>query len=542
MRNTDSRSGSPSRVLAVLLLIVFVACQPEAILHAPASRSATLLVAYPANVIRGAQPDAVRLRVARRAFTLVDSTIAFPTTEAELRIRVELKLDQDVDTVSVGVDLIENGIVLKSGVDTVTVKSGAITTAVIDQSSLFERWQAIVLSLQATCGITRSGAAYCWGFNVYGQLGDGTTTLSASPRPVSGGHSFRKLAHSYTHGCGIDTSGQAWCWGFNGLGELGNNTYTDSSVPVAVGGGYRFREIAVGAYHTCAIREDNGGAEDGFAYCWGDNAAGILGDSSAPAVAKSPLPVRVLNVSPVRGPAGEYRRLRFYSIFAGGFSTCGLSEGYNPVSGLPSGAPGTWKCWGVNEFEIFSDSANHAATSVPVASFVRPVAGLSPSDRLDPPSIRMARYSSSICVIASIRTLPQFGTRPYCWGRNVDGQVGNGTTSAQVVAPSPVATSMTFASISAGQSHSCALTTQGDAYCWGANGRGQLGTNNLVNSLTPVAVEANGLKFTEIMAAQEYTCAVSTEGRAFCWGFNLTGRLGDGTATDRWVPTEVQLK
>jgi alpha-tubulin suppressor-like RCC1 family protein len=87
-----------------------------------------------------------------------------------------------------------------------------------------------------SCGLTSDDKAYCWGSNVTGQLGDGTTTERHRPVPVAGGLSFRQVSAGDFHSCGVTTTHQAYCWGANGGGQLGNGTTTTSLTPKPVGG------------------------------------------------------------------------------------------------------------------------------------------------------------------------------------------------------------------------------------------------------------------------------------------------------------------
>ena len=85
------------------------------------------------------------------------------------------------------------------------------------------------------CGLTAAGAAYCWGDDFYGELGDGTTQSGDTPVPVSGGLVFRSIVSGANHNCGLTAAGVAYCWGDNGSGELGIGTqYSSSNVPVEV--------------------------------------------------------------------------------------------------------------------------------------------------------------------------------------------------------------------------------------------------------------------------------------------------------------------
>jgi alpha-tubulin suppressor-like RCC1 family protein/uncharacterized protein YjdB len=126
-----------------------------------------------------------------------------------------------------------------------------------------------------TCGLTDAGAAYCWGENTFGALGDGTTTDRSAPVPVSGGLVFVQLIAGgfIGHTCGVTGSGAAYCWGENEKGQVGDRSTIDRLEPSAVFGGHSFSAIDAGFRHTC-------GMANGTVYCWGSNGAGQLGINS----------------------------------------------------------------------------------------------------------------------------------------------------------------------------------------------------------------------------------------------------------------------
>jgi alpha-tubulin suppressor-like RCC1 family protein len=122
-----------------------------------------------------------------------------------------------------------------------------------------------------SCGIDRSGSAWCWGWNegdkyipfISGELGNGTTTNSFAPTPVAGGLRFADITVGGAHGCGITTDGRAWCWGRNFRGDLGIGvTGPNSLVPVPVLAAPMFSAIVSGS-RNCAL------ATDGTVWCWG---------------------------------------------------------------------------------------------------------------------------------------------------------------------------------------------------------------------------------------------------------------------------------
>jgi alpha-tubulin suppressor-like RCC1 family protein len=127
------------------------------------------------------------------------------------------------------------------------------------------------------------------------------------------------------------------------------------------------------------------------------------------------------------------------------------------------------------------------------------------------------------------------GGAAYCCGLNSSGQLGDGTTTNRR-APIPVAGGLTFTSISAGFGHACGVATGGTVYCWGSNTNGQLGDGTTTPHLTPAPVSGS---YSAVHAGAGFTCALGTGGQAFCWGQNGRGNLGDGTTTQRLVPTAV---
>ena len=172
-------------------------------------------------------------------------------------------------------------LMLKSGVTIPPAERGLVSATL--------RFTTLRVGNQHVCGLIESGAAYCWGKNFYGQLGDGTTIDRDEPVAVAGGLLFESLAAggdwqtedsqmaSFPAGftCGITTGGKAYCWGSNRYGQLGIGSQAHNVLtPQAVTGNVLFTNIRGSSDHACGL------ARTGAAYCWGGNGTGALGNES----------------------------------------------------------------------------------------------------------------------------------------------------------------------------------------------------------------------------------------------------------------------
>jgi alpha-tubulin suppressor-like RCC1 family protein len=367
---------------------------------------------------------------------------------------------------------------------TLVASAAGLTGATSAAFAIVPLFQSISAGEQSTCGVTSAGTAYCWGDNIYGELGNGTTNSSTTPVAVSGGLTFQAISVS-GNTCGVTTAGAAYCWGFG---------TTISTTPVAVSGGLTFRSISAGTFHSCGV------TTAGAAYCWGDNTAGELGNGTT---TSSMAPVAV---------SGS---LTFQSVSAGTYYTCGRTSA------------GAAYCWGDNRYgELGNGTAIIGPTSAPVA-----VSG----------GLTFQSISAGFQHACGVTT----AGAAYCWGSNTSGELGNGATTNSTV-PTAVSGGLTLQSVSAGgfasgggqfyvdQQFTCGLTTGGMAYCWGDNTFGKLGNGTTTSSTTPVAV-SGGLTFQSISPGWGYACGVTSAG-AYCWGDNGAGEFGTGTRTSSPVP------
>jgi alpha-tubulin suppressor-like RCC1 family protein len=362
----------------------------------------------------------------------------------------------------------------------------------------------------SACALGSAGAAYCWGLNSAGQLGNNTTTSSAVPVAVTAAGALAGVTltqistpeDSAGFACALGSAGAAYCWGSNASGQLGNNTTTQSNVPVAVTAtgvlaGKTLTQISTGDGQACAL------ASTGAAYCWGANSFGQLGNNST---APSSVPVAVSTNGVLAGAT-------LVQISAGASAACAL------------GSAGAAYCWGIGTSGSLGNNST-TSSSVPVAvSTAGVLAGVTLTQITD--------AFNAVCATSSTGA-------DYCWGTNAAGQLGNPATSVVFHVPAVVSFQATM--IAAGSNHSC-MIRNGKAFCWGGNGSGQLGNNSTADSSVPVAVSTtgalSGVALTQITAGNLSTCALGSTGLAYCWGNDSSGQLGNNSTTQSNVPVAV---
>ena len=320
----------------------------------------------------------------------------------------------------------------------------------------------ITVGYDDTCALDSGGAAYCWGRNYQGELGDGSTTESSVPVAVDttgvlAGKTLTQITAEGGHGntCALDTSGKAYCWGTGGAGDLGDGSTDSSSVPVAVDTrgpltGKTLTQISGYGDTTCAL--DTAGA----AYCWGYNYYGQLGDGSSGDTSDSSVPVPV-------DSSGALAGKELIDITAAEWHTCAVD------------AAGTAYCWGLNGSGQLGDGQTvNSAVPVPVDTN-GVLAGKSLTQ------ITAGWYTT--CALDSAGTA-------YCWGDNYYGEFGDGGTANSPV-PVPVDTGGALAGkdlvqISAADSqHTCSADAADALYCWGDNASGDLGNDSNGQSDVP---------------------------------------------------------
>ncbi|NCU42106.1 MAG: hypothetical protein EOM19_05325, partial [Candidatus Moranbacteria bacterium] len=343
-----------------------------------------------------------------------------------------------------------------------------------------------------------------------GILGSGN---DASLGLLSALGSVAQVASGDSHTCALKTDGTVWCWGRNNYGQLGDNTTTDRYTPVQVLGveGNGFLEgvsqISAGDTYTCALKTD------GTVWCWGRNNNGQFGDNTT---TDKYTPVQVLGVEGIGFLEGVSQ------ISAGESHTCATKT------------DGTVYCWGSNSSGRLGDNTTTQRLA-PVQ-----VVGVGGSGFLEN-ILQISAKRWQTCALKIDSTV-------FCWGSNSNGKLGDNTTTdkytpVQVLGVGGVGFLEGISQINL-RNHACALKIDSTVFCWGSNSYGALGDNTMINRSTPVqvfGVEGTGFMegVVDVSVGSSYSCSLTANNTVLCWGYNLSGQLGDNTSTHRRLPAEV---
>ncbi|HQY65355.1 MAG: hypothetical protein IPF92_18180 [Myxococcales bacterium] len=300
----------------------------------------------------------------------------------------------------------------------------------------------IAAGAQHTCVAQVDGTVSCWGFNVSGQLGNGSTTTATTPTPTRVLVDALRLGAGSSHTCAVRRNGELACWGSNATGQLGNASTTSTNVPIPLQDLQNVKGLTLGQSHSCAF------TSTGDAFCWGENFNGQLATTGA---SREVLPRKCSGVSGVTAMA------------ASNDSTCAVV------------ANGGVVCWGKDDLGQLGKGVAGGAKN-PTPTPVQGVAG----------ATAIAAGAEHFCALTGEGTV-------FCWGSNRIGQLGSSAGGrdgggAEIVRPTVVA-GLSAVAIGAGGEHTCAVKTDDGIACWGDNGHGELGIGlSKASSSLPVAV------------------------------------------------------
>ena len=343
---------------------------------------------------------------------------------------------------------------------------------------------------------------------------DDSRTLDQSLFPLGAATDVVSVSAGDYHTCAVTSDGAVFCWGSGSYGRLGDGSATNRSTPVQVKGvgGEGFLSdvvsVSAGGIHSCAV------TSDGAAFCWGLGGNGELGNGLN---SWSLTPVQVKPV------VGEGFLSDVVSVSAGGYHTCAVTS------------DGAAFCWGYGQRGRLGDGLT-TNRSTPVQ--VKGVGGIGFLSDV----VSVSAGSNHTCAVTS-------DGAAFCWGDGLSGKLGDGSTAnrstpVQVKGVEGTGTLSDVVSVSASSSHTCAVTSDGAVFCWGAGGNGELGNGLNSGSLTPVQVTGVGGEgflsgVVSVASGFIHACAVTSDGAVFCWGSGRNGKLGNRSIATQLTPASV---
>ncbi len=343
-----------------------------------------------------------------------------------------------------------------------------------------------------TCGRLTSGEVMCWGRNQAGQLGLGRKSASEVPTKVLNLNDAVSISAGRDFTCALRSNSEVQCWGSNIKGQLGQPMVSESLIPLTVPGLNGVTSLHAGEGQACVL-------VSGELKCWGENQYGQLGTGD---YFNRFMPTLVEFISrPLHSPLG---------LESSTHTSCVMREGDRP------------RCWGVNALYQLGIPFAFPFSDGPV------VAASLPQDILD-----LAMGDNHSCFIRADKKV-------YCWGENNDTQLGS-ELPAFSIAPLQVPGLLNMIKVQVGAFFSCSLSETGDVYCWGRNDVGALGLGFLSDAELPQKVLLpEPASFITLSRFGEFACAVGVSGAVYCWGSNFDYELGQDNGTqENPIPLKV---
>jgi alpha-tubulin suppressor-like RCC1 family protein len=372
-------------------------------------------------------------------------------------------------------------------------KTAAVTkdiTWTTSDSSLATIFSAGLVKAVAVGNVTISASVVSLsGSTVTGSTG---ITIKGPYAAVSSGGIFSVARKS---------DGTLWGWGQNMKGSVGDGTWIDRYTPVQIGTVATWANFSSNEFHTLALRAD------GTVWAWGYNLNGQLGDKST-----------VDRWSPVKV----------------GTATTWVSASTGQYHSVAVKKDGSCWAWGRNFDGQLGDGTQgdkNEPTAVTITTTTT-VAG-APVTTTTPIDSCLSMYAG-----ATHSLVLKTDGAIWSWGNNSNGQLGQGASPADPLAPTAIPGTNTYVSASAGASHNLAIRSDGALYAWGANSSGQLGNGATIDSNLAIRI-GTADNWAIISAGGSHSVAIKSDGTLWTWGSNTYGQLGYGNTTSSSTPKKV---
>jgi alpha-tubulin suppressor-like RCC1 family protein len=334
---------------------------------------------------------------------------------------------------------------------------------------------------------------WVWGNGAFGKLGTNDTTNRSTPvTTFSGGTNWKQVSSGGLHTAAIKTDGTLWTWGYGGRAQLGTADAINRLTPVTTfAGGTNWKQVSSGYAHMAAIKTD------GTLWTWGSGSYGRLGNL----LVDRSTPVTTFAGGTNWADTATTEPEDLYTLSAGSFHTSAIKT------------DGTLWTWGRGDFGQLGNSTTNYYIRTPITTF----AG----------GTNWKQVESNFDFTSAIKTDGTLWT----WGNGGQGRLGNAQITNRLTPITTFAGGTNWKQVSSGGFHTAAIKTDGTLWTWGNGLNGQLGNATLTNTSTPVTTRAGGTNWKQVSAGNTHTAAVKTDGTLWIWGDTSQGRLGNAVIT-----------
>jgi alpha-tubulin suppressor-like RCC1 family protein len=392
-------------------------------------------------------------------------------------------------------------------------------------------WTYISAGPGSSYALKSDGSLWAWGTNSGGRLGDGTTTTRTSPVRIGLQADWVSISGGNKHAMALKQDGSLWIWGTNTNGQVGDGTMNNALQPVQVMPGSIWQSFYAGRDNSMAVKND------GTLWAWGWNVRGQLGDGTT-----------TDRLSPVQiGIDTDWKEA------ACAEHTLGIKQDGQLLSwGIDQdGELGNGSWWPQSISSILSDISSFSSGRDFIVTVLKDGSMWSAGTNTD------GKLGLGLPITAVIRNPSRIGFDSnwtsvsaghnhvvalksdgslWAWGRNMEGQLGDGTTISQMV-PIRIGTATDWSRAYAGYNHTLALKADGSLWSWGSNSNGELGDGTQTPRSNPVQVGSE-VDWSEI-SASSHSMARKNNGSLWAWGLNTSGQLGVGSNLPVLSPTQV---
>ena len=391
-------------------------------------------------------------------------TIFFQWKRGDVNISYETSNTYVVRTADVG-----------SIISVTVTRGGSVTSATTAAPIADIEWVVVSTGDSHTVALEEGGTLWAWGDNSSGQLGL-DKWIPSVPFQIGTATDWAMVSAGAVHTVAVTASGGLWAWGSNSNGQLGDGSGWNPWTPVRVGTASDWLRVSAGGSHTVAIRTD------GTLWAWGS----LHGFT----------PTQI-------GVAAHWAY-----VSAGGSHSVAITTS------------GELWAWGSNSHGQIGDGTITTWENY--------------NDRFNPVRIGTASIWASVSAGTTHTVAITTNGELWAWGNQWDGRLGDGeTTGDHQSTPIRIGMDTNWAQVSAGDLHTVAVRTDGTVWAWGANSYGQLGDGTDIDRATPVQTGMLTSSWASVSAGGSHTSATRWDGTLWAWGANSSGQIGDGTTTHR---------